>query len=112
MTTRADLYAADLHGASWRKSSYTANAGNCVEIADLPGVAGIAVRDSKNTDIPAARVTTKAWAQFVTAVAHVLGVPQRDDSVDERDLQAVGAAAAQGALGPGGVGEVGLDDHE
>ena len=69
MNTRADLYTADLHGASWRKSSYTANNSHCVEITDLPGVAGIAVRDSKNVEIPAARVTTKAWAQFVTAVA-------------------------------------------
>lgn len=69
MNTQADLYAADLHGVAWRKSSYTANNGNCVEVADVPGVAGVAVRDSKNVDIPAARVSGGAWSQFLSAVA-------------------------------------------
>jgi hypothetical protein len=69
MTELANLYKADLNGAAWRKSSYTASNGNCVEVADVPGGAGIAVRDSKNVDIPAARVTRGAWVQFLDAVA-------------------------------------------
>lgn len=68
MNELADLYAVDLAGVVWRKSSYTAGNGNCVEVADTPGVAGIAVRDSKNVDIPAARVSRAAWSAFLTAV--------------------------------------------
>jgi hypothetical protein len=75
MNTRADLYAADLRTANWRKSSYTANNGNCVEVTEIPGVAGMAVRDSKNVDIPAARVSRGAWAQFLSAVAGESFVP-------------------------------------
>jgi hypothetical protein len=69
MNELADLYAVDLSNASWRKSSYTAGNGNCVEVAAIPGTHGIAVRDSKNTDFPAARLTRSTWSAFVTAVA-------------------------------------------
>lgn len=69
MTHRADLYAADLTEAAWRTSSYTANNGNCVEVADIPEVDGTAVRDSKNRHLPPARVSRTAWSTFVTAVA-------------------------------------------
>ena len=37
----------DLSRAEWRKSSYSGQSGNCVEVArNLPGL--VAVRDSKN----------------------------------------------------------------
>ncbi|WP_411146427.1 DUF397 domain-containing protein [Streptomyces sp. x-80] len=68
MNELAGLYAVDLVGAVWRKSSYTAGNGNCVEVAGIPGDAGIAVRDSKNVDIPAARVSRQAWSAFLGAV--------------------------------------------
>ena len=39
----------DLSRAEWRKSSYSGQSGNCVEVArNLPGL--IAVRDSKEPD--------------------------------------------------------------
>lgn len=34
----------------WRKSSYSSNTGECVEIADL--VSGVGVRDSRDPDGP------------------------------------------------------------
>jgi hypothetical protein len=48
--------------AEWRKSSYSANASECVEVAT-----GIGIRDSK---APTARVEVGAvaWSAFVTAV--------------------------------------------
>ena len=46
MSDSADLYAADLTEVSWRKSSYTSNDTNCVEVADIPGARAKAVRDS------------------------------------------------------------------
>lgn len=67
MTNPANLYAVDLSQAAWRKSSYTANNGNCVEVAGVEGI--IAVRDSKNTHIAPLRVSPQAWGAFVTAVA-------------------------------------------
>ncbi|MDX3231280.1 DUF397 domain-containing protein [Streptomyces sp. ME19-01-6] len=68
MNDSADLYTGDLASATWRKSSYTANNGNCVEVADMPNAPGIAVRDSKNTHLPAARVSHAAWSAFLAAV--------------------------------------------
>jgi hypothetical protein len=69
MRHSADLYAVDLGDAVWRTSSYTANNGQCVEVADLPSVDGTAVRDSKNRHLPPVRVSRAAWAAFVTAAA-------------------------------------------
>jgi hypothetical protein len=58
----------DLSGAVWRKSSYSGNGGNCVEVAtNLPGV--IAVRDSKNPGGPALVFTPDEWTAFVAGVA-------------------------------------------
>ncbi len=49
--------------ARWRKSSYSPNAGNCVEVARaLPG---IVVRDSKDQDGPALTLTPGQWRRFV-----------------------------------------------
>lgn len=45
----------DLSRAQWKKSSYSGNSGNCVEVADL-GTA-VAVRDSKDPEGPVLVVT-------------------------------------------------------
>lgn len=56
----------DLTSAIWRKSSYSTNGGNCVEVArNLPGV--VAVRDSKDPDGPALVFTAEQWGTFVSA---------------------------------------------
>lgn len=52
----------------WRKSSYSANAQNCVEVADLPG-GGRGVRDSKNPGGPELMFTTGSeWAAFTDSI--------------------------------------------
>ncbi|MFH8379615.1 DUF397 domain-containing protein [Kitasatospora sp. NPDC018058] len=51
----------------WRKSSYSGQGGDCVEVAD--GVIGLApVRDSKDPDGPALLFAADAWASFVAGV--------------------------------------------
>ncbi|MFG1840669.1 DUF397 domain-containing protein [Micromonospora sp. NPDC049175] len=57
----------DLTGALWRKSSFSANEGNCVEVADnLPGLVG--VRDSKDVQGPALAFTADTWRAFIADV--------------------------------------------
>lgn len=49
---------------TWRKASRSsAEGGNCVEVADLPG-GGRAVRDSKDPGGPVLRFTRAEWAAF------------------------------------------------
>jgi len=57
----------DLSRAQWRKSSYSGNSGNCVEIADLGQV--VVVRDSKNPDGPVLVVTIPQWWRFISSCA-------------------------------------------
>jgi hypothetical protein len=54
---------ADLSRAPWRKSSYSGNGTNCVEVAIIDDV--IAVRDSKNRSGPALRFTCSEWRAFL-----------------------------------------------
>jgi hypothetical protein len=57
----------DLTRAEWRKASYSANAGNCVEVAgNLPGV--VAVRDSKDPAGPALVLSSAQWRTFAASV--------------------------------------------
>ncbi|MFF3112069.1 DUF397 domain-containing protein [Kitasatospora sp. NPDC057904] len=57
----------DLRSAMWHTSSYSAQAGNCVEVArGLHGA--IPVRDSKDPEGPALAFPAEAWAAFVAAV--------------------------------------------
>jgi len=56
----------DLSRAQWRKSSYSGNTGNCIEVADLDGV--VAVRDSKSPDRAMLLLTQVDWRTFINAV--------------------------------------------
>ncbi|MET8910259.1 DUF397 domain-containing protein [Micromonospora sp. NPDC004551] len=51
----------------WRKSTRSANEGNCVEVAgNLPAV--VLVRDSKDPSGPALAFTPDAWRALVTSL--------------------------------------------
>jgi hypothetical protein len=57
----------DLSRAQWRKSSYSSQSGNCVEVAsNLPGL--VAVRDSKEPDGARLVVSTGAWQVLMRKV--------------------------------------------
>ncbi|MGH3768007.1 MAG: DUF397 domain-containing protein [Pseudonocardiaceae bacterium] len=58
---------AELTGAHWHKSTYSANSGACVEIADLANC-GQAVRDSKDPAGPTLTFTAAQWVAFTSGV--------------------------------------------
>jgi len=52
---------------NWRKSSYSTDQGNCVEVArNLPRV--VAVRDSKDPDGPKLTLTPASWQSFTASL--------------------------------------------
>jgi hypothetical protein len=53
-------------GLRWRKSRYSSDSANCVEVA--PTDSGMAVRDSKDVQGPVLWFTAGAWQAFVAAV--------------------------------------------
>lgn len=58
---------ATLGQTAWRKSSYSGQAQNCVEVAvGLPGI--VAVRDSKNPEGPALALAPTAWGALASRV--------------------------------------------
>lgn len=50
---------------AWHKSSHSANQTNCVEVAHV--VDAVAVRDSKNTSGPLLSFPTSAWRGFLNS---------------------------------------------
>ena len=53
----------DLSCAEWRKSSYSSQSGNCLEVAlNLPGL--VAVRDSREPTGARLVVSMEAWQAF------------------------------------------------
>jgi hypothetical protein len=64
----------DLSRAEWRKSSYSSQDGNCVEVArNLPGL--VAVRDSKEPDGAPLVVPREAWQVFTNLCPAVRAAP-------------------------------------
>lgn len=59
---------AALSGVTWRRSSHSTAANNCVETA-WPVAGRLAVRDSKNRHGPALLFTADAWTDFVRALS-------------------------------------------
>ncbi|MFC5666626.1 DUF397 domain-containing protein [Kitasatospora misakiensis] len=52
----------------WRKSSYSNNGGECVEVATDPSATAIPVRDSKDPDGPVLTFSVDAWDSFVAGL--------------------------------------------
>lgn len=50
---------------AWRKSRRSNASGNCVELAELPGGAGIAIRNSRDPDGPALIHAEEEIAAFI-----------------------------------------------
>jgi Domain of unknown function (DUF397) len=57
---------ATIAAACWRKSSYSAQQGDCVEVAITADLMGF--RDSKNPDGPPVIVSAKRGRTFIAAV--------------------------------------------
>jgi hypothetical protein len=58
---------ADFPATAWRKSSYSANSTNCVEVAFAPAVIG--VRDTKQRGGGTLVFSCATWAHFRARVA-------------------------------------------
>lgn len=56
----------DLSRAQWRKSTYSANTGHCVEVAITESAAGI--RDSKDPSGVVLVVARQEWGPFVQKI--------------------------------------------
>ncbi|WEO97108.1 DUF397 domain-containing protein [Streptomyces sp. FXJ1.172] len=55
----------------WKKSSYSPDASNCVEVAPTPTPTTIHIRDSKTPTTPHLTVTPSTWTEFLRyAEAH------------------------------------------
>ena len=59
------MSASQLQGVTWQKSGRSNPSGNCVEMAPLPGGAGIAVRNSRHPEGPVLVYTYDEIKAFV-----------------------------------------------
>jgi hypothetical protein len=65
---KTDLYALDIGGVTWAKSSFSENETDmCVEVAFL-GDGAVALRDSTSRGRPALRFTGREWSAFTAGV--------------------------------------------
>ena len=55
----------ELPTVAWQKSRRSNPSGNCVEMAELPGGAGIAIRNSRDPDGPALIYTHHEMVSFI-----------------------------------------------
>ena len=53
-------------GTGWRKSSYSGQDGDCIEVGEYAGT--ILVRDSKNPGGPVLAVRAAAWRSFTGTI--------------------------------------------
>ncbi|KJS52267.1 hypothetical protein VM98_32570 [Streptomyces rubellomurinus subsp. indigoferus] len=58
----------EISARGWYKSSYSAQANDCVEAGLVLNSGGMAVRDSKDPSGPALVFPTDAWTTFITSI--------------------------------------------
>lgn len=58
----------DLSEVKWRKSSYSGNSGNCVEVRAARQSGTVAIRDSKQVPGPELVIAADRWATFLLRV--------------------------------------------
>jgi hypothetical protein len=59
------ITAGRLPAVTWQKSQRSNPSGNCVEMAELPGGAGVAIRNSRDPDGPALIYTVEEITAFI-----------------------------------------------
>lgn len=59
----------EISTAPWRKSTFSDQVGNCVEVARPAGAAGTRIRDSKHPAGPVLSFTEAEWSAFRAGVA-------------------------------------------
>lgn len=65
MNTYNGMSTHELPALTWQKSRRSNPSGNCVEMAQLPGGAGVAIRNSRDPDGPALIYTTDEIVAFI-----------------------------------------------
>ncbi|MFF9640877.1 DUF397 domain-containing protein [Kitasatospora aureofaciens] len=58
----------EISAREWYKSSYSAQANDCIETRLVISNGNLAVRDSKDPNGPALAFPTEAWTAFVAAI--------------------------------------------
>ncbi|MER5895572.1 DUF397 domain-containing protein [Streptomyces sp. NPDC001876] len=67
MSDRLARHRLEAHAPRWHRSSRSTGMNNCVEAARL-GAGQLAVRDSKDVDLPPLRFSATAWTSFVAGL--------------------------------------------
>lgn len=60
-----------MHILHWRKSTYSGDSSNCVEVATAPGA--IHIRDSKAAAGPHLSIRSATWADFLAYATEAAG---------------------------------------
>lgn len=64
-TTNNGSSTTDIRALAWQKSRRSNPSGNCVEVAELPDGAGVAVRNSRDPEGPALIYTSAEITAFI-----------------------------------------------
>ncbi|MEU0740909.1 DUF397 domain-containing protein [Streptomyces sp. NPDC006134] len=72
----------------WRKSTYSGDGSNCVEIATTP--TAVLVRDSKNPAGPHLALPPTAWVDFLTHAAEGEALADIPETISGEAVRALG----------------------